>query len=55
MYVSVRGVRQVNRFTVVIWDMIFPEERYDVSVVEGADDGTILLRLADLLRTSNVM
>ena len=51
---SVRGVQQVNQFTVVIWDMIFPEEHYKVDVVEGAGNRTILLCLRDHLRTSNV-
>ena len=53
MYVSVRGHAPHNHFSVIIWDMIFGEDLYNISVSEGVSDVTVF-DLDSVLRMTNV-
>nr|ABX90059.1 hedgling [Amphimedon queenslandica] len=35
IYISIRGIRVKNMFTVIIWDMLFNQEVYSINVPEG--------------------
>ncbi len=50
---SVRGRSAHSRFSVVIWDMVFQQDEFEVRVPEGIVNPD-LINLSDLLLTSNV-
>ena len=53
VYVSVRGHAPRNHFSVIIWDMIFGEDLYNVPVPEGVSDVDVF-DVNDALRMTNV-
>jgi hypothetical protein len=51
VYVSVRGRRPQNEFSVVIWDMIFQQDEYTVTVLDDGDTtGQPIINLVDQIR-----
>ena len=52
VYVSVRGLNLHNKFSVIIWDMIFGQDLYIVRVPEGAANPAVFELLSVLLPTN---
>ena len=53
IYWSVKGVDPHNLFSVIIWDSIFQEDSFSVSVMEGVS-GAVVFNLDDALKMTNV-
>ncbi len=53
IYWSVKGVDPRNVFSVIIWDMIFPEDSYTVAIAAGVGGATVF-NLNNALRVTNV-
>ena len=51
VYVSVRGRRPRNEFSIVIWDMIFQQDEYTITVLDAGDTtGQPIINLVDQIR-----
>ena len=48
-----KGVDPHNLFSVIIWDSIFQEDSFSVSVMEGVS-GAVVFNLNDALKMTNV-
>lgn len=53
IYWSVKGIDSRNLFSVIIWDMIFTEDEYTITIATGMA-GAVVFNLNDALRTTNV-
>ncbi len=53
IYVAVRGRSLHSRFSVIIWDMVFQQDEYEVRVTEGVTN-LDLFDLSSILLTNNV-
>ncbi len=53
IYVAIRGVAVHNRFSVIIWDMIFTEDEYNISIFAGVPEMQNIFNLTSVLQPNN--
>ena len=54
VYVSVLGRKPRNEFSIVIWDMIFQQDEYTITILDGGDTtGQEIINLANEIGMTN--
>ena len=52
VYISIRGITVINRFRMVVWNMLFSEDEYCVEIQSGDPANTQVINL-DIINATN--
>lgn len=55
VYVAVRGLKLSNKFTVIIWDMLFMADEYNITVAAGVGSNQSIFNVTSMLQHNNAM